>query len=141
MNSQSPPSGIIHLTRNPCAYVLSCRKNDNSNIDKSIEEYSLYHSKIIRIKNTININYFTIQYEDILKSAKEILSRILSFINVSNENLFHPIHSDIHWMGNSSMFKFDGTIYENKKWMTELSQNEIDYINLRTASLRKILGY
>jgi hypothetical protein len=136
--------GVIHITRNPLSFVTSCVKqngNGQPNILKYIKTYKKYHIEISNFCRQNDIPYIRIKYEDLLQSKHKVMASCFDFLEINNEDVFHPIAKDVHWHGNQSMFGFNGEIQNNEKWKTQLNKKQTEFIIKNSIKIRYELGY
>ena len=97
INLLFPDSKIIFTHRNPYDTVLSCFQqafepnNAMSNfrsIDSAAKIYNLTMNVWTDYKKSLNINYITSKYEDLIEDFDSHISKILNFLDVNwNENI------------------------------------------------------
>ena len=136
------PAGIIHLTRSPLAFVASGLKRNNSlSIDQWISVYEKMHNEIAAVSQVEGLKYYKVNYEELTSDASGTIGKLFDFIGVCEEDVLRPIHSNVHWHGNQSLFKFDGKVYVNEKWRSILSEEQVRLIKDRSKDICEKLGY
>jgi len=124
--------GIIHIVRDPRGYVTSAKKNKLS-ISSACKQYNSYHKKVYNTTRLLKEKSILVEYEQLTKEPQRIIEAVLDFFELNKKGyVVKGIGSDIHWMGNSSLFKFDGRFYQNTKWMDELTDDEQMFIYRKT---------
>lgn len=134
-------AGIIHLIRDPRAFSLASKKVGVPVAD-AIHQWLQYHRAVQKIKKNGTIRVLDVRYRDLCEQPQEQIARILSFMNLPQEELVKrhdPVKT--HWIGNASLIGFNGEIRQGNldKWKKELSNNEI--IQIESATKREMVRY
>lgn len=130
-----PKAKFLHIIRNPYANLVSIRKYKSktkipffkSAIDSLISShYFLYrNSEIIE-------NYQIIKYEDLVLDLKNTMNKIISYLDIKNEEiLFEPTSLGEPWPGNSVYNEKSFAVYNGsmKNWKNEITDLEIKFVN------------
>ena len=111
--------GIIHLYRDPIDFVASSMRNTKKSgllglVEHSLR-YRLYHRSASLLCN--RVQHINVHYEQLALSIDTQLDRIFGFLEVEPmtlDRLREYMCRDWHFMGNSSLFQFDGVIRPSK---------------------------
>lgn len=118
-----PIDGVIHLRRNPGDYIQSTIKQhgfSRQNFVRELVNYRLFHNRAYRIGR--ELPYLSLTYEGLAEEPDASLDRLFRFLGVEPrplsalvaESQQHPWH----FMGNASLFNFDGTIRPSRHAQT-----------------------
>ena len=133
--SNNSIGGVLYLVRDPRAFALSAKKGLGISVDEAANIYNSFHSRVLMTLNFLKEKYLMVTYEEFIEKPDDVLGGILEFMNVDNENILLPINKNVHWMGNSSLFNFDGNLYENQKWKEQLNPDEQNLVMFKTAKV------
>lgn len=122
-----PIAGVIHLHRNPGDYIQSAMKNHGYNrlaFVRKLANYRLFHNRARRLDR--EFPYLCVNYEDLAKEPDATLHRVFQFIGVEPLSLSELIaegrQRPWHYLGNASLFHFDGTIHPRSHTQTPLER-------------------
>ena len=110
--------GIIHLTRSSIDYVSSARKNSYNRFGSTLYHamnYRLYHKAVEKLGRDRPV--LSVSYEDLCDSPELVMKNLFLFLGVeprSVGDLLENRHNIWHFMGNSSLFKFDKRLVRRK---------------------------
>ena len=105
-----PVAGVIHITRSPYDFVKSSEKQGRSLVSSALA-YRMYHKMASRIQG--ETPYIRISYEELSTSTDQTLEKLFRFIQLpfaDIDRLKQNFDDTWHFMGNSSLLKFDGTM-------------------------------
>lgn len=115
--------GVIHLQRDPGDYVQSAMKQHGyrrASFVRRLLKYRLFHNRARRIGDTVP--YFSVTYEGLSEWPEETLNGIFRFLGVEPRPLMELVnegkHRPWHFMGNASLFGFDGRIRASRHQQT-----------------------
>lgn len=124
--------GVIHLVRDPCDFVKSSMKNSKNDFNTLVDRafvYRLYHQKTQRLRKFVP--YLKLDYEAVTDDTNETLQRLFEFMAVdtlSMESLLGDMNNVWHFMGNASLFKFQGSLRRSRHKTTEVERRCIKFI-------------
>lgn len=138
--------GVIHLQRNPRDYIQSTMKqNGYSHLAfvRRLVNYRLFHNRARRIGR--EFPYLSVTYEGLAEAPETALYRLFRFLGVEplplSELVAEGQKRPWHFMGNASLFHFDGTIRRSwhdispkeKRWVRLIAgKYESSNLHLRT---------
>lgn len=107
--------GVIHLVREAGDFVKSSQKQPTGDgFLMSALHWQLYHSRASKLKKIIP--YHAVHYGDLSTKPDEVITGLFDFLGVANvpvDKLVGNMDSVWHFMGNSSLFKFNGTFHKS----------------------------
>ena len=124
---------IVHLYREPAYYLRSSIKNYNSYTLKLLYyvyncfRYIFIHRKIKKLKKTFK--YMSVNYEDFCDNTDNEIKKIFSFLEVEKIESNNVLKRNKlwHFMGNSSVFKFNGKL-KTKKYDINFVEKGVSWI-------------
>lgn len=129
--------GVIHLQRDPGDYVQSCMKQGVRSwrvlIARSLG-WRMFHNRARRTSK--ELPYFSLTYEELADRPDETLRRLFVFLGVSPmsvRDLNRRKHEMWHFMGNASLFHFDGNLRRSRH---DQSTSERRVVHLLTGRSR-----
>jgi hypothetical protein len=127
--------GIIHLYRHPVDFAASSMRTTGRNRVRGLVEHSLryrfYHRRARQIEKTVP--HIEVSYEAMSEEINEQLARIFRFLDVEAlplETLRTCFDQEWHFMGNASLFDFDGVI----------SRRQHSLAGWQVAAVKRIAG-
>jgi len=124
--------GVIHIQRDPGDYIKSTMKQSGYSrrvFMKMLLSWRLYHNLARKIGTTLH--YLSVTYEGLEEDPESTLNALFDFLEVPAMPLSELMNQDPtrpwHFMGNSSLFQFDGKI---KRSRHSLSTNERKMVRL-----------
>lgn len=141
-----PVGGVIHITRDPRAYVASCLKYGAfESAEKAAQDWLSYHKRIdFFARYFAGKRVFHVRYEDIARWQSWDRGPLLSFLGVEEEGPLNTAPKDLrkhHLMGNKMLASFDGTVSLDELWKTSLSDVQKQEILSITHSVFSKFGY
>lgn len=136
--------GIIHLMRDPRAYVASALKAHKSkDVDFYAQRWLREHRKIDYYLNFMKVRSQVMRYEDFTDDPTDALDNIFAFLGTETQDVMHkPEHGrKFHMYGNNSIREFDGKVYQNEKWRESLPAAVQQRILDLTSPLSVQYGY
>jgi hypothetical protein len=119
--------GVIHLQRDPGDYVQSTMKQPGFSRRDYIPRlinYRLFHNRARRIGR--KLPYISLTYEGLADSPEASLERLFRFLGVRPMSLSKLLdegkQQPWHFMGNRSLFKFDGNIRRSSHPQTRVER-------------------
>jgi hypothetical protein len=113
-----PVDGVVHLWRAPDDFVKSSMKNLGRTwkvFFKSACLWRLFHQQARRLKKIVP--YTTVTYEEMTEKPDPTLDRLFRFFEVeprSVDGLRTEPDRDWHFIGNASLFQFEGSIERSR---------------------------
>ena len=113
-----PMDGVIHLTRDPVDFVGSYQKNKGPSLRSLVQSalwWRRYHRKAAAAAR--RLPYLRLGYEELAENPDQSLADLFRFLGVTElklEDLLAHNGEVWHFMGNSSLFGFDGTIRRSR---------------------------
>jgi len=142
--SRECPAKVLHITRDPRGYLYSFRKH-KGNISPSIicRDWLRYHGSVERLKRPpFSYPVLTLRYEDLCRDPQDGVKQILSFFELSDENLMIKPGRNTHLIGNSKAInRFDGNLYIDTSWQMVLPQDLQDEVLEMTNPLAALYRY
>jgi hypothetical protein len=136
-----PVKGILHLVRDPRAFVASAVRSPKWTVDSAARVWRDTHNGIMRMADQTGERLLTVKYEQICENPDREFFRIQTWMNLQAEHIVHPIAQDVHWLGNISLIKFTGEIKLRERWRTELDPYKLATIREIAGPLAHTLGY
>jgi len=139
-----PVEGVVHLIRDPRAYVVSAMKAHKSKDYATFARKWLKEHKMIEYYlNFLKIKRLDLRYEDFTQSPEANMDHILAFMGMSSEDVFYPPKHDkkYHMYGNQSIRQFDGKVHAQEKWRKSLPKEVQKQILELTSPLSEQYGY
>ena len=138
--------GVIHLYRDPGDYIKSTMKQKGNSWRVLLQQlvmYRLFH-RLAR-RTAAWVPYRSVTYEGLADDPVGTLNVLFRFLRVTPkpvaELVLHKREEPWHFMGNASLFGFDGTIrrrrYElsaSERRMTRLLAGRYDWEKIHLAS-------
>ena len=111
-----PVGGVIHLYRDPADFVASSMRNTGwRGVLEHALRYRLYHARARQVGR--DVSYLPLHYESLADDIDGELGRLFSFVGVAPMTVaeLRPyFDQEWHFMGNSSLFRFDGMIHRSR---------------------------
>lgn len=131
--------GVIHLLRDPGDFAKSAQKNRGGSrrvFLKSALSWRLFHNRARRFRG--RVPYLSLCYEGLAEHADESLQALFSFLGVAPRTLAELNEGRAarpwHFMGNASLFQFDGTVRRSRH---DLSRAERAAVRLLAGHYRE----
>lgn len=128
-----PVSGVIHLHRDPVEFVASSMRNTGKGGWRGVVEYALryrlYHARARQIAR--DVPYLPVHYEALADEIEGELARIFRFLGVEPMTVaeLRPyFDQEWHFMGNSSLFGFDGVVRRSRHDLGEAQNRWIRWL-------------
>lgn len=122
-----PIDGVIHLRRNPGDYIQSTMKQHGYSRRAFVQrllEYRLFHNRARRIGR--DFPYLSVAYEGLTEEPEATLDRLFRFLGVEplplSELVAEGQKRPWHFMGNASLFHFDGTLRPSHHSQTRMER-------------------
>lgn len=138
--------GVIHLYRGPGDYIKSTMKQKGHSLRVFLPrmvKYRLFHKLAGRAAG--HVPYISLTYEGLAESPEETLKALFGFVGVEPRSVSELVsekrEQPWHFMGNASLFHFDGTIRPSRhvrtpreRWMVRLLGGRYDPKRLHLRS-------
>ncbi|MEX0382540.1 hypothetical protein V6X02_04295 [Spiribacter sp. 1M153] len=115
--------GVIHLYRGPGDYIKSTMKQKGPSwrvFLSRMAKYRLFHRLARRTAE--HVPYMSLTYEGLADSPEETLKALFGFLGVGPRSVAELVaekkEQPWHFMGNASLFHFDGTIRLSRHELT-----------------------
>jgi hypothetical protein len=118
--------GVIHMIRDPNYFAQSWMRQSRKSIGELMRSaliWRMYHRQARKLRKFVP--YLEIQYEDLADDADSVLKEVFLFLGVSVESIegLRPNMSrEWHFMGNASLFRFDGSIRRSRHESSSLEK-------------------
>jgi len=122
-----PVSGVIHLVRDPRAYVASAKRAGYS-LKQATSEWGRLHWSIEKILDGVGEKVLLLRYEDFCAQPGESLGMIQNWMRLPPESILGRPSAELHWVGNASMLQFTGDVRPSDRWHRELSSHDLEYL-------------
>lgn len=93
INRLFPDAHVIHCVRNPLDTCLSCYFQSFNrghgyvyDLESLAHYYRHYHELMTHWKQTLNLSFYTLQYERLIEQPKETISEVLGFLDLPWED-------------------------------------------------------
>jgi len=137
--SGRPVDLVLHTIRDPRGFVLSGKKNAKTDTKAAISVYNGYHSRVLRAIALAGVPAVPVPYDMLHQQSNRIFHEIFQRLGLPDEDLMRPVGAFNHWIGNSSLFAFDGRIRANRKYLEELSVEDQMQVWTGTERVRRTL--
>src|SRR5262249_26352047 len=135
-----PIRGVIHLIRDPRAYVASS-KRAGVPVASAAREWVRYHTRIERLTNFTSEQVIRIRYEDLCERPHDLIESVQCWMGFRPQPPRLEPRKDLHWLGNSSLFDFGGHVRRIERWREELSRADLEIICRLTLKTANRYGY
>lgn len=140
-----PVKGVIHLVRDPRAYVAIWKKYyPESPVEKPTLEWLAAHMRIRRLKHFFpRVPFLTLQYEDLLAKPQDSLDRALKFVKAG---YYEPHDLKIegyknHLVGLGAQDTEGGMAPRTENWRESLHPDDQERVLKVAGPLFSELGY
>ena len=123
-----PVDGVIHLARDPVDFVCASIRNTGRGGPLGVMEhalrYRLYHTLARQAASHAKAS-LKLSYEELAENTDIVLGKLFRFLRVDPLTVaqLRPFFSkEWHFMGNSSLFSFDGTIRRRRHDVSSMCQ-------------------
>lgn len=135
-----PVAGVIHVLRDPRAFVASFKRVGEP-VERMAATWDRDHRLIEKYTAAVHENVIRIRYEDLCKEPEEVLARLQEFMGLESEEILRPVAKNLHWMGNASLLEFTGEVWVNERWRQELDEAELATIREKNSKTAISFGY
>lgn len=131
-----PNTKIIHLLKDPRAYIFSCtnkyKKQKNYKIELS--KWIMYNRIAANYGRQYPEKYLRIYYHDLVRYPKASMAKIGDFLNVSSNGfkLTNIDFEQLHLVGNSVRMNFEGIENKEAQWKNAMPLDVQRYIEQNT---------
>jgi len=134
---------IIHVVRDPRGFLYSYRKRKkHSPTWLTTKRWTSKHTRIEKLRDHYkDIEYLRVRYEDFCYEPKKVLTDLLKFLKVQEEDLINKKSTQYHLLGNRMLLNFDGKIYRDTAWKKNLSKKDQTNTLHYASRLMKKYGY
>jgi hypothetical protein len=115
--------GVIHLYRDPGDYIKSTMKQKGQSwivFLPRMAKYRLFHQLAKRVAG--QVPYISVTYEGLAENPDETMGALFRFLRVPPKPVAELVSREWdqpwHFMGNASLFRFDGTIRRSRHELT-----------------------
>lgn len=121
--------GVIHLVRNARDYAKSFEKQAGGGLARLAEagvRWRRYHARARRLGR--QASYLRVTYEDLADRVDDVLEKLFAFLGAAPMTIseLRPNFSDTwHFMGNSSLMAFDGSLHRSQHGLTRLEKSVV----------------
>lgn len=142
-----PDTKIVHLIKNPNAYLHSVLQRKNKNYRKVVEDWIQYHSASLSLGNSLGPDrYLLLTFEELTSRPEAVITNLWRFMGVPKREI--PISewvdtSSIHVIGNRSKNEFRQVDQKVARWKSDLTKEQLDYVEKKVQGitwLQPLLG-
>ena len=136
---------VIHLIRDPRAYITSLRRNfprieNHSTLGP--EMWKGFHGTVLQsFIRMDNCEYLPVFYENLSLKPLSEMKRIFKFLGLDEENVFCPPKEPHHIIGNKMIAKFNGDIKQDSEWKKIMHLDEQEAILKRCEPIASLFNY
>lgn len=145
MGNPSELIRVIHVWRDPRAYLASCRDVvPGISVRRAATQWRRYHQHAERLcLHDPRVKELNMRYEDLCEATDKTMEKIFRFLGVQNHMVRVPpaFPERHHLTGNKLLFKFDGTIHRSLRWQQILQPDEAERMLEQTQPLAGERGY
>jgi len=136
---------VIHLVRDPRAYITSLRRNfpkfENHSTLGS-EMWKGFHRTVLQTFTGMdNCEYLPVFYESLSIKPRVEMRRIFKFLDLEEENVFSIPKEPHHIIGNRMIAKFDGVVKQDLEWKKIMRLNEQEEILKNCEPIASLFNY
>ena len=136
---------VIHLIRDPRAYITSLRRNfpkiENHSTLGS-EMWKGFHGTVLQSFTGVdNCKYLPVFYENLSLQPRSEMKRIFNFLDLGEENVLSPPKKPHHIIGNRMITKFSGNIKQDSEWKRIMRLDEQEAILKRCDPIASLFHY
>ena len=143
-NNPHSPKRIIHLIRDPRAYVTSSLRGKNPGTENIVRTWKRLHLSIEIFGRTFkNFEYLPVKFEDLARSPQKTMDQISLFLNL-DPTIVEGGNSQVrlgHQIGNTSYRKHGALVNSSESWRTTLTLAQQQKILQLAGRLGKKYGY
>ena len=136
---------VIHLIRDPRAYVTSLRRNFPTVENHSIlgsETWKGFHGTVLQSFTQMNnCEYLPVFYENLSAKPPVEMKRIFKFLGLEEESVFSAPKKPHHIIGNRMIGKFTGDIKLDSEWKNIMQLDEQEEILKRCEPIASLFNY
>jgi hypothetical protein len=137
-----PDTRVVHLIKNPNAFLHSVLKRGNKNYKKIVDAWFRYNNNARQYKEKLGQQkYLLICYEDLARNPAHVLQKVFNTIGmpVYEPSINPRLHlGRVHVIGNKMKNSFEKVEDRSPNWREELEQHQIVYIERKKAELNWI---
>lgn len=124
--------GVIHVVRSAGDFAKSCSKKEGhgKSFSYSLFDWKRIHSSIKRFGK--NVPYIQVSYDSLCTDTESELNKLFQFMNLDEVNLDalkENMKKEWHFMGNSSVFRFNGEMHLKKYQLSFLEDSFVKIIS------------
>ena len=132
-----PETKVIHLIKNPNAYLHSFLKRKNMNYHRVVNGWIRYNTTAHGFKDLLGPDkYRLITFEELTNTPEESLTKLYRFIGAPERQECFDEWIDmerIHVVGNATKNVFRRVEKKAPRWKTELRREQVAYVQKRVA--------
>jgi hypothetical protein len=138
--AEYPVRGVIHILRDPRAFVASAKRRGKRPA-VSARQWAAVHRRISIITKLMHERTIVVRHEDLCTTPGSELARVQGWLGVEAENLLIKPGPNRHWIGNQTVRAFDGQIRPQRAWKGVLTEEEQRLVERITARQALKFGY
>lgn len=140
---------LVYQVRDPRDMALSWKKSNNHPgfIKKAVDQWLVDQNKFLRIISESSTPYIRYSYEDLLSHPERTLKNICESLGIDFSNKMLEFYNNENTISNAEKIKnwenLKKPLLKNNrnKFLTELTKNEILYIEYHCKNLMDTFGY
>ena len=136
---------VIHLVRDPRAYITSLRRNFpkfENHTTLGSEMWKGFHATVLQTFTRMDkCEYLPVFYENLSIKPQTEMERIFKFLDLEEETVFSIPKEPHHIIGNRMIAKFDGVIKQDSEWKKIMHLDEQEEILKHCEPIASLLNY
>lgn len=138
---------LIYMMRDARAQINDLMKREKRSLEEAVLLFRWYSRNLERIiKRYVRPeDVFRIRYEDLCDDTTDMLKSLCRFLEIEQFPELTPemttFPNKCHFLTNMYQPLIGSQFHEDKRWQSELSPENIDYINKELGSVNNFYGY
>tara|TARA_B100000579_G_C22813996_1_gene846791 strand:- start:898 stop:1869 length:972 start_codon:yes stop_codon:yes gene_type:complete len=136
---------VIHLIRDPRAYITSLKRNfpkPENHLILGSKMWKGFHGTVLQSFTQMdNCEYLPVFYENLSIKPRVEMKRIFKFLELEEENVFSTPKEPHHIIGNRMIGKFNGDISQDSEWKKLMNSDEQEEIMKYCEPIASLFNY